>query len=257
MELSKIKVLIADDESIVRQGLRTIGPWERYGMEVVAEAPNGKKAYEAFIEHRPQVVITDIVMPEVNGIELATQVKQSAAETKILLLSCHRDFEYAQRGIELGASGYLLKTALNAENLGKYLDRFQTEIMMEQDKVNEDTISQKVQAWLGGFHERAMELEFSGWMAGRWRWMVEQPLVIYLIYQNDATKGAKRGKISEEIQDTLKAEYEWIDLGDKRCFLIMNAKYQQGLETELLQMKAAHPQISWQKSLCNGAPKPL
>ncbi|WP_331436876.1 response regulator [Paenibacillus sp. E194] len=92
-----IKVLIADDESIVRRGLMATVNWSRFNMVVVADAPNGQKAWEAFLLHEPEVVITDIVMPEMDGIELAKRVKEKSPHTRVLLLSCHRDFEYAQR----------------------------------------------------------------------------------------------------------------------------------------------------------------
>jgi YesN/AraC family two-component response regulator len=82
-----------------------------------------------FLEHSPEVVITDIVMPEQNGIELARKIKQAAPDTKILLLSCHRDFEYAQEGIKLGASGYILKTAFQDDEFEEYLKQFADEIL--------------------------------------------------------------------------------------------------------------------------------
>lgn len=96
---SPIKVLIADDESIVRRGLMATVNWGQFNMAVVADAPNGQKAWEAFLLHEPEVVITDIVMPEMDGIELAKRVKEKAPNTRVLLLSCHRDFEYAQKGV--------------------------------------------------------------------------------------------------------------------------------------------------------------
>ena len=129
-----IKVIVVDDEYIVRKGLMATVNWQKYNMEVVADASNGQKGWEAFLEHSPEVVITDIVMPEQNGIELARKIKQAAPNTKILLLSCHRDFEYAQEGIKLGASGYILKTAFQDDEFEEYLKQFSAEI---QSGVNE------------------------------------------------------------------------------------------------------------------------
>ncbi|NEN82305.1 response regulator, partial [Paenibacillus elgii] len=128
MNAKPIKVLIADDEVIIRRGLISTVPWDKYGMTVVADVPNGRRGWEAFLEHRPDVVITDIVMPEMDGIELARKVKACEPRTKILLLSCHRDFEYAQQGIKLGASGYLLKTSFNDEELEEFLAAFRQEL---------------------------------------------------------------------------------------------------------------------------------
>ncbi|GHH99550.1 response regulator transcription factor [Neobacillus kokaensis] len=127
-----IKVIVVDDEYIVRKGLIATIHWEKFNMEVVADAANGAKGWEQFSEHTPEVVITDIVMPEMNGIELARKIKQKAPDTKILLLSCHRDFEYAMEGIKLGASGYILKTAFQDEEFEEYLAAFSKEIEGKQ-----------------------------------------------------------------------------------------------------------------------------
>ncbi|MEC0373600.1 response regulator transcription factor [Paenibacillus chibensis] len=152
----KIKVLIADDESIVRKGLRSTVPWEQFGMEVVADAPNGLKAWEAFLEYRPDVVITDIVMPEMDGIELTRKVKETAKHTKIILLSCHRDFEYAQQGMRLGASGYLLKTAFEDEELEELLKQFQRDLSAPSSEPGQDgeRLETMLFAWLNGHSDK-------------------------------------------------------------------------------------------------------
>ncbi|WP_286230720.1 response regulator transcription factor [Neobacillus mesonae] len=143
-----IKVIVVDDEYIVRKGLIATINWGKYNMEVVADAANGVKGWEQFLEHTPEVVITDIVMPEMNGIELARKIKQEAPHTKILLLSCHRDFEYAQEGIKLGASGYIVKTAFQDDEFEEYLATFAKEIEREKAE-NPPHIYQKVghDAW--------------------------------------------------------------------------------------------------------------
>lgn len=115
------KVIIADDERLVRVGLMHTVDWKRWNMEVVGNAPNGEKAWELYEELRPDLVITDIVMPQMDGIQLAAKIKAANPEAKILFLSCHSDFAYAQQGMELGASGYLLKTAMDSETVDRYL----------------------------------------------------------------------------------------------------------------------------------------
>lgn len=115
------KVIIADDERLVRVGLMHTVDWKRWNMEVVGNAPNGEMAWELYEELRPDLVITDIVMPQMDGIQLAAKIKAANPEAKILFLSCHSDFAYAQQGMELGASGYLLKTAMDTETVDRYL----------------------------------------------------------------------------------------------------------------------------------------
>jgi len=188
MNANAIKVLIADDEVIIRRGLRSTVPWEKYNMEVVADAPNGARGWEAFLEHRPELIITDIVMPEMNGIEFARKVKEQAPQTKILLLSCHRDFDYAQQGIKLGASGYLLKTAFNDEELEEYLEGFRREIesvtheAQQQGQGSGGASAGRSSAaarrdallleWLFGLSD-AFVAELRQWLAGEWSWMNE------------------------------------------------------------------------------------
>ncbi|MFD2446647.1 response regulator [Bacillus sp. CGMCC 1.16607] len=124
---SNIKVLIVDDETIVRKGLIATVDWKKYGMEVIADAANGNRGWEEFIKYQPEIVITDIVMPEENGLELARKIKEKYPKTKILLLSCHKDFEYAQEGLKIGASGYLLKTSFEDKELDHFLSTFKDE----------------------------------------------------------------------------------------------------------------------------------
>lgn len=130
-----IKVILIDDESIVRKGLTATINWQKFNMEVVGDAANGQRGWELFLEKSPEVVITDIVMPELNGIELAQKIKHFTPDTKILLLSCHRDFEYAQEGMRLGASGYILKTAFQDEEFEAYLQQFTDEINKSKEEI--------------------------------------------------------------------------------------------------------------------------
>ena len=151
MKAGNIKVMIADDESIVRKGLRSTVPWERFGMEVVADSPNGQAAWEAFgvsaagrhYGYRYAGDGWDRALPEGEG---------GAPETRIILLSRHRDFEYAQEGMRLGASGYLLKTAFEDEELEAMLGKFQREL--SDAPANgyglEEQVSAHLFAWLNG-----------------------------------------------------------------------------------------------------------
>lgn len=120
-------VLIADDERLVRIGLMHMVDWERWSMKVVANAPNGQAAWDMYQEHRPDLVFTDIVMPGLDGLELAQRIKEDNPAVKILFLSCHSDFGYAQQGMALGASGYLLKTAMDVQEVDRYLDKITKE----------------------------------------------------------------------------------------------------------------------------------
>lgn len=104
----RTKILLADDHKIVREGLRSILEKELQA-DVVAQAENGRATLALAREHRPDIVIMDITMPELNGIEAAAQIVQELPGTKIIALSMHSDKKYVSEMLRAGASGYLLK----------------------------------------------------------------------------------------------------------------------------------------------------
>jgi DNA-binding NarL/FixJ family response regulator len=103
-----ITILVADDHKILRQGLRTLLAKEP-DLQVVAEAEDGRNAVRLVRELSPQVVIMDVGMPDLNGIEATRQILQESPETKIIALSMHSDRRFVTNMIKAGASGYLLK----------------------------------------------------------------------------------------------------------------------------------------------------
>lgn len=103
-----ITILLVDDHKILRQGLRTLLARE-VDMEVVAEAEDGRDAVRLVRELSPQVVIMDVGMPDLNGIEATRQILQESPETKIIALSMHSDRRFVTNMIKAGAHGYLLK----------------------------------------------------------------------------------------------------------------------------------------------------
>ena len=111
-----IRVLVADDHSVVRQGLRV---WlEKSGnIEVVGEAADGREAVRLAEELKPELVIMDIAMPMLNGIEATSQITRRNPHTRVIILSVHADESYILRALSAGAKGYLLKEATENELL--------------------------------------------------------------------------------------------------------------------------------------------
>jgi DNA-binding NarL/FixJ family response regulator len=112
--MNMIRVLIADDHTLVRAGIRALLQGLE-GVEVIAEAGDGREALALVEAERPDVLVTDIGMPVMTGLELTERVTCALEPTRVLILSMHASEEYASRAIQAGASGYLLKDSRLAE----------------------------------------------------------------------------------------------------------------------------------------------
>jgi two-component system response regulator YesN len=115
------KILIVDDEYIVRLGLKTIVDWAGFGYTLAGEAANGKEAFEFFEKTPVDVILTDIKMPVMDGLELTRKVRARDKKAQIIILSHYDEFSYAQEAIKLGAFRYILKSELTKDNLENVL----------------------------------------------------------------------------------------------------------------------------------------
>ena len=112
--MGKVRIVLADDHTIVRQGLRKVLE-ERADWEVVAEAGDGREAVQLCEQHRPDVVILDVAMPLLNGIEATRQITKRVPNTRVLVLSMHADEAYVTQILRAGATGYLLKDSADVD----------------------------------------------------------------------------------------------------------------------------------------------
>jgi two-component system response regulator NreC len=111
---NKIRVMIADDHAILRAGLKMLVNAQA-DMEVVCEAPDGEKAVQTARETRPDVALLDLTMPRVGGMKALEVMARECRETRVLVLTMHDDPAYLRSALAAGASGYLLKRAVDAE----------------------------------------------------------------------------------------------------------------------------------------------
>lgn len=112
--MSALRVLLADDHELVRAGLRALLR-ELPEVEVVGETGDGREAVELVREHRPDVVLMDISMGGLNGLEATARIAAEAPGTRVVILSMHASDEYVRQALRAGASGYLIKNAATAE----------------------------------------------------------------------------------------------------------------------------------------------
>jgi DNA-binding NarL/FixJ family response regulator len=108
------KVFLADDHTLVRAGIRSLLEGIN-GFEVVAEADNGRDALKLIEKHNPDLVLLDIAMPELNGLEVASRLHKEHPEISVIILSMHSNEEYVLQALRAGASGYLLKDSAPTE----------------------------------------------------------------------------------------------------------------------------------------------
>jgi len=131
-----IKVLLVEDEELLRREISLTTPWEEFGCRLVGEAENGLRGRELILRLRPQLVITDIRMPGMDGLAMLESLKQEPGFTGfpwVILLTGHDDFVYARKGLQLGVRDYLLKPVDDGEFHG-VLERIAGEIrQMEQN----------------------------------------------------------------------------------------------------------------------------
>jgi YesN/AraC family two-component response regulator len=124
------KSLIVEDEKNIRDRLVQFFPWSEAGFHVIGSAENGEKAWEMIQSELPDVVLTDIMMPKMNGLELANKISEKYPKIKVVILSAFDDFSYAQQAISSNVKGYLLKPLLKKdfyEMMKKLADELQAD----------------------------------------------------------------------------------------------------------------------------------
>ena len=122
-----LKVFLVEDEFVIREGIKNNIDWKAHGYEFCGEAGDGELAYPMIQKLRPDIVITDIRMPFMDGLELSRLIRKELPDTEIIILSGYQEFEYAKEAIKLGVAQYLSKP-INGEELLAELDELSAKI---------------------------------------------------------------------------------------------------------------------------------
>lgn len=131
-----LKLYIVDDEWTIREGLSKTVPWEDWGIQCVGTARNGTEALDYLHHHPVDILLTDIRMPGIDGLDLIEAVKSINSEIKIIILTGHNEFTYAQRAIKLDADDFLLKPT-NFDELEKTIKNLVSHLHSDKDKQTE------------------------------------------------------------------------------------------------------------------------
>ncbi|MGN0403839.1 MAG: response regulator [Bariatricus sp.] len=135
----EIKVFLVEDEVVIRNGIIKSINWEKEGYRLVGEASDGELAYPMILKEKPDILLTDIKMPFMDGLELSRLVKQELPDIKILIFSGYDEFEYAKEAIRIGVTEYLLKP-VSSEQLLEVMRRISKQI--EQDREEKELLRQ-------------------------------------------------------------------------------------------------------------------
>ncbi|MCD1261769.1 response regulator [Paenibacillus athensensis] len=127
-----MKVMLADDEILVRLGVKTMIDWSAHGFEYVGDAPDGRQALQLIEEKRPDILLTDIVMPQMNGLELIERVREAFPQLRIIVLSSHDEYDYVRKAMKLGVDDYLLKASMKPDELLELLQETAHKIRQSQ-----------------------------------------------------------------------------------------------------------------------------
>ncbi|GIO87406.1 putative two-component response regulator [Paenibacillus faecis] len=129
-------VLLVEDEVFVRESVREIIAWEELGFTVSGEAGNGAEALEMIRREPPDLVLTDIIMPEMDGVELLKRSREEGYGSRFVMLTCMSDFEYVRQAMEYGASNYILKLSMSVNSLRETLRKISAELQKDRVQGN-------------------------------------------------------------------------------------------------------------------------
>lgn len=157
------KVLIADDEFIIRDGIHFSIDWENYNMEVIGEAEDGEEAIELAIRHQVDILLIDLNMPIMNGIEAMKRIKEQLPHCKMVVISGHDEFRYAQEALRLRVEDYLLKP-VNPGKLQAIIMDLKRKLDMEE---NEKEFIKQATNQIRRNHDQLKERFFQEWIEGQ------------------------------------------------------------------------------------------
>ncbi|OTN75808.1 hypothetical protein A5886_000884 [Enterococcus sp. 8G7_MSG3316] len=153
-------VLLVDDEATIRDGLKHMIRWEQAGFRLLGEASNGQEALHKIKQLRPNIVITDLKMPQMDGIQLTNIIQQQYPDIHFLVLSSYDDFDYVSQSFKNGALDYLLKPTLTPTSLLAALHKLSKKISHRQGTISEEAhIQETLNRYLAGYEEHLATID--------------------------------------------------------------------------------------------------
>ncbi len=238
------KILIVDDERPARELLKMSLNWQELGFDTPLEAANGKNALELYKRERPDFVITDIEMPIMNGLDLIAQIKAICPQQPVVILSCYESFAFAQRALRMGVCEYILKDAMNPDQLAEVLLTSLPEQAQEPQQV-------AYQDMLGGYMQGQVEAhDMQTWLDGQ---LTEQEYLCFACQgQNGMEDEGTIADVKQALLGVLGGLYGgdacW--RGDSRFFVLAKLPYSNSA------MESIHQRTALLRA-CRSALEPL
>jgi two-component system response regulator YesN len=140
-----VKILIVDDEILVRIGIKSCAEWDKYGMEIIGEAEDGLRAIELIESLKPDIVLLDIKMPKMDGLQVMRHIKERNFDCKVVILSSFDDFEHIGEAMKLGMADYLHKPRMNSQDIVNALLIVKDSIEKSRKLKSEEAVFNKMQ----------------------------------------------------------------------------------------------------------------
>jgi len=178
-------VFIVDDEPVIRFGLKASVDWNAEGLKLVGDYPNGEEALSAMEENNPDILITDIKMPLMDGITLMKKAKAKFPNLKVILVSSYNDFDFVREGLKLGAVDYVLKPTLEPKDFVQLMRK--TVGKIQQEERIEEQLGEITETKLAK-QRRQMETRIKKAIISRRKldledfpdWIKRKPLIVYM-----------------------------------------------------------------------------
>ena len=129
------KVLIVEDEVLVRYGLKSAIDWKKLDMEIIGDAANGKQALEIYEKNRPDIILTDIKMPIMDGLEMISNIREKDQDTQIVILTCYEEFIYLQSAMRLGVCDYISKLKMRPVEIEAAMTKIKAQLDRKEAKI--------------------------------------------------------------------------------------------------------------------------
>ncbi|WP_066191461.1 MULTISPECIES: response regulator transcription factor [Gracilibacillus] len=230
------RIVIADDEPLITHGLANTIPWDELDVEIVGTAENGQKALEMLHHTKVDILITDVYMPVMDGIDLSKEVVQTFPETQIIMISGYDEFEYAREAIRMGVQDYLLKP-VNIDELLALVKKIKHDIadyQLEQENKTQSIIRQYLSEQIFQVPSSQIEEQLAGLLSEFCMIGVEKKDYMMIASDGKQTKHPLELQVTETVLNRYHiTSFFWLETHENQFILFLYSQHPLYSQTEL------------------------